>query len=117
MRCLTATQKTLIRSVAQAEKEELPTFYKCARILAVAAEELKILTPEIERRLFLELDENDERIEELYLELVGLVDDGTYLDGQGNFGCESENEPPANPLFTECWLTDKGRELVAVLSI
>ena len=46
MPSLSPKQLSLIRAVAEAEQRELPNFYKCAKVLAVAAEEQAILTPE-----------------------------------------------------------------------
>ena len=69
-----------------------------------------ILTPEAKRRLFSEMDANEKEIDDLYSTLIGLIQEGSYLEGQGNLG--QDGDPPADPLFTECWLTEQGRQLV-----
>ena len=107
---LNPKQLAIIQAVADAERRALPNCSKCARVLAVAAANLGISTPEIERRLFSELDANLSEIEDLYAVLIALVSDGRYLEGQGNMG--SAEVSPANPLFTECWLTPDGRNVV-----
>jgi hypothetical protein len=110
---MTARQIAILQATA-AEAQRIEWSYcKCARVLALAAESLGILTPESHLRLFSQVMENDRAIEELYDDLIVLTREGHLLLGQGNLG--GADWGPADPLFTECALTDDGIRIMATL--
>lgn len=86
-------------------------FCKCARVLATAAESLGILDADSNRYLFTEGMRNTSKIEGLYDILIALIKETDLLDGQGNLGGDDCGR--ADPLFTECALTQFGEVLVS----
>jgi hypothetical protein len=47
-----------------------------------------------------------------YLRFVAVVVRGDWVEGQGNYGDEADDCPPAHPKFLECRLTAPGRAAV-----
>lgn len=84
-------------------------FCKCSRVLALAAESLGDFDTDARRRLFTEGAANARGIEELYAILIDLAENTAFLKGQGNLG--SVDCGAADPLFTECCLTQQGKLL------
>lgn len=108
---MTARQIAILQATSDEARRIDWKYCKCARVLALAAESLGVLTPESRLRLFSELMENDPVIEDLYADLIALTRESDLLLGQGNFG--GVDAGPSSPLFTECSLTDKGVRFLA----
>ena len=108
---MTAKQIAILRATSDEARRIDREYCKCARVLALAAESLGVLTPEARLRLFSELMENDPVIEELYEDLIALTRESDLLLGQGNLG--EVDTGPSNPLFTECALTEVGVRFLA----
>ncbi|HEX7260504.1 MAG TPA: hypothetical protein VF258_01700 [Luteolibacter sp.] len=110
---MTFEQIAILQAVAAESKRIGWSYCKCACVIAHAAESLEILKPESYPRLFTEGMENAPEITALYDELISLIRETDLLHGQGNLG-DDEN-PPADPLFTECALSENGTEFLAEL--
>lgn len=108
---MTIRQIAILQAAADEARRIDWEYCKCAKVLALAAESLGILSPESRLRLFSQVMENDPAIEELYDDLIALTREGGLLLGQGNLG--GVGFGPADPLFTECALTDEGRAFLA----
>lgn len=60
----------------------------------------------IEEALWNECEWEDPTLHRIYAQIIALVRQKRWVDGQGNFGGASL--PPAHPKVTECWLTEAG---------
>lgn len=110
---MTDRQIAILQATA-AESQRIGRDYcKCARVIAQAAESLKVLKPDSFLRLFTEGMENAPEITALYKDLISLTRQSSLLLGQGNFGIDAD--PPADPLFTECALSEDGVKFVGEL--
>lgn len=94
-------ERAILNALARLESEhEWPT-WKCAKVISGAQDSIgKSQTGSTE---------TESIFAGLYLDLIALAKDGTYLRGQGNLGIDGGDPAPARN--TECYLTDAGREL------
>jgi hypothetical protein len=104
----------LLRAIQECEAVAERSFVKSAKVLATAMERAGVLTSARKTTLYTEVNPpQDEIIARYHAALVALVHEPDaskrLVEGQGNFGYSDGSEPPANPLFTECRLTELGR--------
>jgi hypothetical protein len=103
----------LILEAAQAEGDG--TFVRSAKVVRRALEADGKLTPKA-RSWLAEREDVAEEAMRFYDVLVRLVCGPGFeplLEGQGNFGCVCyghPDHPPAHPRYTECRITDQGRQ-------
>lgn len=104
----------LLSAINELEVASKHPFVKSAHVLAAAINYAGLLTESRKKAIYTEVDPPvDEIITRFHAALISLVRepdvDSRLVFGQGNFGDPNKSEPPANPLFTECSLTDLGR--------
>jgi hypothetical protein len=106
----------LILEAAQAEGDG--AFVRSAKVVRRALEADGKLTPKARR--WLEgrggVAEEAMRFYDVLVRLVCCPGFAPLLEGQGNFGCVCyghPDHPPAHPRYTECRITDPGRQYLA----
>jgi DNA gyrase/topoisomerase IV subunit A len=115
---LDPTQHSLLYAINELEAVATRPFVKSADVLALAMERAGLLTESRRLVLYTEVDlPADAVIAHYHAALTALVhepDSAKYLVlGQGNFGSADGSEPAANPLLTECRLTELARASIA----
>jgi hypothetical protein len=108
---MTIRQIAILQAVADESQRIERAHCKCARVIAQAAESLEILKPDSYLRLLTEGMENAPEITAIYDELILLTRQTNLLLGQGNLG--NDQDSPADPLFTECALSEEGIKFLA----
>ena len=106
------TEFTILQAIHELGRNG--AFVKSARVLTRAIERAGLLTPQRRAILQSELDASrHEVIDRFHAALLALVHEADppkqLVIGQGNFGLPDGSMDPANPLFTECRLSEAGR--------
>ncbi len=114
-----STDHFILNAISELELTATRPFVKSARILAAAIEQAGLLTPARKEAIYTQPDPPpDEVITRFNSALVALVREPDpskrLVRGQGNFGSPDGSYPAANPLYTECMLTDLGRAFIAL---
>lgn len=114
-----STEHFILHAINELAATSTRPFVKSAHVLAAAIDRAGLLTPSRRQTIYTEVDPPpDEVIARFHSALVALVHESNPAEclvrGQGNFGEPDGSEPPANPLFTECSLTDRGRALTVL---
>ena len=118
---LDPTQESLLNAINELEAVAKRPFVKSADVLALAMERAGLLPEARWLALHTEVDPPaDAVIARYHAALIALVHEPDpsrqLLVGQGDFGSPYGSpdgyEPAANPLFTECALTDLGRAFI-----
>lgn len=112
------TTHLILRAIRELAAASGRPLVKSAHVLAAAIDRAGLLTPLRQQAIYTEVDPPpDEVIARFHSALVALVHESDPRErlviGNGNFGEPDGSEPPANPLFTKCGLTDRGRALAA----
>lgn len=79
---------------------------KSNRVIEAVAKARGEFGPSIEEALWNECAWEDPTLHRIYAQIIALIRQKQWVDGQGNFGRASL--PPAHPKVTECWLTESG---------
>jgi hypothetical protein len=102
---LSENDLALLLAAATCGRDRPDGFCKCDRILRSVLESAGPLSPEAETALCNSGYEHRD-VGEAYNQLRALVDGG-FLEGRGNL------KLPAGPRYTECGITEAGREALA----
>lgn len=106
---------TMARAVAveAAQTGRASGFCKLFKVLLRLADADPAAPSDLRECLLDETVEWSEAAYEWYLRFVAVVVRGGLVEGQGNYGDEADDYPPAHPKFLECRLTEAGRTAVS----